>query len=169
MRKIKLLIMDVDGTLTDGKLYISPHGESMKAFNVKDGLIIAELAHYGITPVILTGRESQITLNRCKELKITEVHQGIHDKVKQLRHIVDKYHCSLYEVAYIGDDLNDLECMKLCGMSGCPSDAVDQVKIAAHYICNAKGGEGAVREFIEFFVGECVLDEDLVEGAQSTA
>lgn len=169
MRKIKLLIMDVDGTLTDGKLYISPNGEIIKAFNVKDSLIIAELAHYGITPVILTERESQITLNRCQELKITEVHQGIHDKVKQLRHIVDKYHCSLYEVAYIGDDLNDLECMKLCGMSGCPSDAADQVKIAAHYICNAKGGEGAVREFIEFFVDNYLLEAVTKSQTQSTA
>jgi 3-deoxy-D-manno-octulosonate 8-phosphate phosphatase (KDO 8-P phosphatase) len=169
MRKIKLLIMDVDGTLTDGKLYFAPNGEIMKAFNVKDELIIAELAHHGIISVILTGRESQITINRCKELMITEIHQGIHDKVKQLHYIVEKYHCSLHEVAYIGDDLNDLECMKLCGISGCPADAVDQVKIAAHYICNAKGGEGAVREFVEYFVDELLLKAVVISQTQSTA
>jgi 3-deoxy-D-manno-octulosonate 8-phosphate phosphatase (KDO 8-P phosphatase) len=169
MRKIKLLIMDLDGTLTDGKLYFAPNGEIMKAFNVKDGLMIAELAKYGIIPVILTGRESQITLSQCKGLKITEVHQGVQNKVKQLNQIMEKYHCSFYEVAYIGDDLNDLECMKLCGMSGCPSDAVDQVKIAADYICNAKGGEGAVREFIEYFVDNCFLDAFTKSLTQSTA
>jgi 3-deoxy-D-manno-octulosonate 8-phosphate phosphatase (KDO 8-P phosphatase) len=152
MRIIKLLILDIDGTLTDGKLYFSAKGEFMKAFNIKDGLILADLAQYDIVPVVITGRKSKILSNRCKELHITEVYQGIADKVKQLRSIVAKYHCSFDEVAYIGDDLNDLECMKLCGISGCPADAVDQVKKAVDYVCVKNGGDGAVREFIEYFL-----------------
>jgi 3-deoxy-D-manno-octulosonate 8-phosphate phosphatase (KDO 8-P phosphatase) len=152
MRMIKLLILDIDGTLTDGKLYISAKGELMKTFNVKDGLLVADLTRYDIVPVVITGRKSKILSRRCKELNITEVYQGIHDKVTQLRAIVAKYHCSFDEVAYIGDDLNDLECMKLCGISGCPADAVDQVKRAVTYVCAKNGGDGAVREFIEYFL-----------------
>jgi 3-deoxy-D-manno-octulosonate 8-phosphate phosphatase (KDO 8-P phosphatase) len=152
MRQVKILIMDIDGTLTDGKLYISTAGEIMKAFNVKDGLSIADLPQYGIVPVVITGRESPITVRRCQELKITEIYQGIRDKVQQLHYLVEKYHCPLNEVAYIGDDLNDLECMKLCGISGCPADAVDQVKNAVSYVCQKNGGDGAVREFIEYLI-----------------
>jgi 3-deoxy-D-manno-octulosonate 8-phosphate phosphatase (KDO 8-P phosphatase) len=152
MRKIKILILDIDGTLTDGKVYISPNGEIMKAFNIKDGLMITNLPQYNIIPVIITGRESQITIRRCQELKITEIYQRVTDKVQQLNYIVAKYHCSLDEVAYIGDDLNDLECMKLCGISGCPADAVDQVKNTVNYVCKRNGGDGAAREFIEYLI-----------------
>lgn len=150
--KMKLLVMDVDGTLTDGKIYIGPQGEVMKAFNVKDGGGIVKLHSHDIIPVIVTGRISEIVEHRAKELGITEVHQGVKDKVKVLKQLADKYQCALGEIAYIGDDENDVEAMKLCGFVGCPQDAVEAVKQVADYVCQRNGGAGAVREFIEYLL-----------------
>ena len=144
--------MDVDGTLTDGKIYMSANGELMKAFNIKDGYGIARLRDYGIEPVIITGRSSEISSQRCRELKIIELHQGIDNKSFKLREICQKYQVDLSQVAYIGDDLNDLPCMNICGFSACPSDAMGQVKGKVDYVCEAKGGEGAVREFIDYLI-----------------
>jgi 3-deoxy-D-manno-octulosonate 8-phosphate phosphatase (KDO 8-P phosphatase) len=147
-----MLIMDVDGTLTDGKIYVSSQGELMKAFNVKDGLGIAKLHSKKIIPVIITGRNSEIVIQRAKELNITEVIQGVNDKVKVLKQVVEKYKCDLNETAYIGDDENDLECMKICGVNGCPSDAEEDIKKNSDFICTKRGGDGAVREFIEYIL-----------------
>ena len=147
-----MLVMDVDGTLTDGKIYMSANGELMKAFNIKDGYAIARLCEYGIEPVIITGRSSEIVTQRCKELGIEELHQGIENKSYTLRDICQKYNILLSQVAYIGDDLNDLPCMNICGFSACPSDAMTKVKDKADYVCEAKGGDGAVREFIDFLI-----------------
>jgi len=149
---IKMLVLDVDGTLTDGKIYIGSQGELMKAFNVKDGLGIVKASSQHIVPVIITGRESGIVEQRAKELGITEVHQGIKDKVTILRVIADRYKYDLKELAYIGDDENDIESMKLCGLVGCPADAADSVVEIADFVCKRNGGEGAVREFIEYLL-----------------
>ena len=159
MLDIKILVMDVDGTLTDGKIYMSANGELMKAFNIKDGYAIARLRDYGIEPVIITGRSSEIVKQRCAELKITELHQGIENKSYKLRDICKKYGIDLSQVAYIGDDLNDLPCMKICGCSACPSDAMKQVKDSVGYVCRAKGGDGAVREYIDFLITRLVAEE----------
>ncbi len=150
---IKYLVMDVDGTLTDGKIYMGNDGEMMKAFNIKDGCGIHDLAiPAGITPVIITGRKSQILLNRCKELGIKEVRQGINNKIEEMEHIT----VNLSEVAYIGDDINDLSCMiqvkAAGGKIGCPADAVKKVKDLADYISEYNGGDGAVRDFIEWLI-----------------
>ena len=153
--KIKMLVMYVDGTLTDGKIYIGADGEVMKAFNVKDGYAISHLKEYGIIPVIITGRESEIVKYRAKELGVTELYQGVKEKLSVLKEIAEKYGISSEEIAYIGDDLNDLECMKYCGYSGCPYDAVSEVKDAVKYFCRNSGGEGALREYIDFL---CNLD-----------
>lgn len=150
--KIKMLVMDVDGTLTDGKIYIGENGEIMKAFNVKDGYAIVHLKDYDITPVIITGRKSKIVEMRAKELKITELHQGVSDKLTLLKEIAKSYNVNQEEIAYIGDDLNDLECIEYCGLSACPSDAVDLIKDKVNYICKQNAGNGAVREFIEYLV-----------------
>jgi 3-deoxy-D-manno-octulosonate 8-phosphate phosphatase (KDO 8-P phosphatase) len=152
MMDVKILAMDVDGTLTDGKIYMSANGELMKAFNIKDGYAIARLRDYGIKPVIITGRSSEIVKQRCAELKIEELHQGIENKSYKLRDVCEKQHVELSQVAYMGDDLNDLSCMKICGYSACPSDAMIQVKDSVSYVCKAKGGEGAVREFIDHII-----------------
>ena len=148
--KIKLLVMDVDGTLTNGKIYMGENGEVMKAFNIKDGYAIAHmLPEMDITPVIITGRKSKIVENRAKELGITELYQGVGDKLTQLKIVAEKYNATPEEIAYIGDDLNDLECIEYCGVTACPADAVIEVKNNVDYICILVGGKGAVREFTE--------------------
>lgn len=150
---IKLLVMDVDGTLTDGKINMGPNGELFKAFDIKDGYAINEmLPAHGIVPAIITGRTSSIVENRARELNINELHQGKHDKLDTLKALMEKYHCTRENVAYIGDDVLDIVCMRECGLVGCPADSCKQVKEIAHYICDKKGGEGAVREFIEHII-----------------
>ena len=109
---IKMLVMDADGTLTDGKIYMSSNGELMKAFNIKDGYAIAHLREYKIEPVIITGRCSEIVKQRCAELKITELYQGVENKLYKLRELCNNLGVELSEVAYIGDDVNDLTCIQ---------------------------------------------------------
>ena len=150
--KIKMLVMDVDGTLTDGKIYMGSDGEVFKAFDVKDGYAIAHLHEVGIIPVIITGRKSKIVENRAKELNIKEVYQGVSDKIEKLKEVAKDNGVLLEEVAYIGDDLNDLDCMGICGLSACPNDAIDEVIQSVNYICKHSGGNGAVREFIEYIL-----------------
>ena len=153
MSKIKILVMDVDGTLTDGKIYMGSNGEIMKAFNAKDGYGIAQiLPKYNIIPMIITGRSSEITLNRAKELKITHIYQGITDKLTTLKDIAEKLSVSFDEIAYIGDDLNDIECIDYAGHTACPNDAVGSIKRYVDYICPSNGGDGAVRDFIDYIV-----------------
>lgn len=151
--RIKLLAMDVDGTLTDGKIHISDCGEIFKSFDSKDGYALKILLPEAeIIPVIITGRHSKIVELRAQELNIVEVMQDISDKARSLDSLTEKYRVSYEEIAFIGDDLNDLSAMKLCGVSGCPADAVDEVKSAVDYVCNNNGGCGAVREFVEWIV-----------------
>lgn len=150
--KIKMLVMDVDGTLTDGSIFIGTNGEIMKAFNVKDGYAIAQLRENNVEPVIITGRKSEIVEVRAKELGIMELHQGVSNKLETLKQIAIKFNCSPSEIAYIGDDLNDLECIEYVGYSGCPSDAVEEIKNSVSYVCVNSGGHGAVREFINSLI-----------------
>lgn len=163
MKKIMFLIMDVDGTLTDGKIYMGEYGEIFKAFNIKDGYGIKELLPlYNITPVIITARKSKILENRCRELNITEIHQGIRNKRDMVDKIIKLYSSDNnteigYEnIAYIGDDLLDMQCMKLIkaagGLIGCPADAVKEVIEISGFISSKNGGDGAVRDFIEWII-----------------
>lgn len=152
---IKYLVMDVDGTLTDGKIYMGAHGEMMKVFNIKDGCGIHDIAiPGGIIPVIITGRTSEIVKKRCGELGIQQVYQGIKNKIEQLNSIAD----DLSQVAYIGDDINDLSCMipvkEAGGVVGCPADAVERVKEISDFVALHNGGDGAVRDFIEWIIKE---------------
>lgn len=149
--QIKALVMDVDGTLTDGGIYISNTGELMKRFHAQDGYGIHELLpQMGILPIIITGRTSEIVANRCKELNIAHVIQGSCDKVADLKKILLLENIMPEETAYMGDDMNDFECMKFVGTCGCPSDAVSEIKRIADCITKRSGGNGAVREFIEW-------------------
>lgn len=150
--KIKMLIMDVDGTLTDGRIYIGAQGEVIKAFDVKDGYGIVQLRKQGIIPVIITGRKSDIVSQRAKELGIIELYQGVIDKLEKLKEVEKKYNCIPEEIAYIGDDMNDLECIQYCGVTACPSDAVEDLKKFVSYVCLSNGGHGAVREFAKYIV-----------------
>lgn len=159
--KIYFFVMDVDGTLTDGKLYISSSGELFKAFNVKDGYGIHHLLpEMGIKPVIITGRESSILVERCRELGIKMLFQGVTDKLMKLRQILaeqsseDNIPYSLENVAFIGDDLPDLSCIKEIkfagGLTGCPADSSDELLAQCDFISAHNGGEGAVRSFINW-------------------
>lgn len=153
-KKIKYFVMDVDGTLTDGKIYMGEDGELCKAFNIKDGYGICHLLpSIGAKPVIITGRKSKILENRCRELGITELYEGINNKLGLLAKISKG---NADQVAYIGDDLNDYECMQWIKLSGgcvgCPSDAVKQVLNIADYVSTKKGGDGAVRDYIEWII-----------------
>nr|WP_306811587.1 HAD hydrolase family protein [Adlercreutzia caecimuris] len=153
--RIRLLVMDVDGTLTNGQIIVGQNGEIAKAFNVKDGLGIShELPKRDIIPAVITGRESMTVSRRCAELGIREVYQGVKDKMQALRLILHRYECDFSNVAYIGDDINDLDCMievrKNGGLVGAPCDATAAVLECADFVCVAGGGEGAVREFIEW-------------------
>lgn len=148
--KIKLLVMDVDGTLTDGRIYIGSQGEVMKAFDVRDGFAIAHiLPQLGIVPVIITGRSSSIVEQRAKELRILELYQGVQDKLSKLKDVAGKFNASSEEIAYVGDDLNDLECIRYCGFSACPADAISEIAKEVDYICKHNGGRGAVRDLID--------------------
>ena len=158
IRMIKYLVMDVDGTLTDGKIYMGESGEAFKAFDIKDGCGIHDiLVPAGIIPIILTGRTSQIVQNRCAELGITEIYQGISDKLEKMKVIAN----DLSTIAYIGDDINDLACMesvkKAGGLIGCPGDAVRRIKNIANFVAERPGGNGAVREFIEWLLKIAVI------------
>lgn len=149
MSNIKLLILDVDGTLTDGKIYISNSGEEIKAFNVKDGYAIKEiLPQIGIVPVIITGRKSKIVEIRANELDIKEVYQGVKSKLQIYEELKSKYNITDKNIAYIGDDFNDLIILKRIKYSACPQDAVEKVKEVCNFIMDRRGGEGAVYEFI---------------------
>ena len=145
--------MDVDGTLTDGKIYMGNGGELFKAFNIKDGCGIHDiLPAAGVLPIIITGRKSQIVLNRCREIGIEMIYQGINNKKEKLMSITN----DLSTVAYIGDDINDLDCMELIkkahGIVGCPCNAVKSVIKISDFVSAYNGGEGAVRDFIEWLV-----------------
>ncbi|MGM0608749.1 MAG: KdsC family phosphatase [Candidatus Muiribacteriota bacterium] len=149
---IKLIIMDVDGTLTDGGIYYTSNGEEIKRFSVKDGMLIYRCNKYGIKFSIITGRKSLITERRAVELGITEIYQGISNKIEILKRLQNKYSIKNEETAYIGDDLNDLACMKEAGLKMTVADACEEVKEISDFISNYRGGDGAVRECLEFML-----------------
>lgn len=153
MKRIKVFVMDVDGTLTDGKIYMGSSGELIKAFDIKDGYGIHEvLPSHHVMTVILTGRTSEIVLNRAKELEVDYVLQNVKDKEMAIRDLAASLGCCLDEIAYIGDDMIDLEPMRLCGVCGCPVDAIAAVRDICDFVSEKRGGDGAVRDFIEWLV-----------------
>lgn len=151
--KIKALVMDVDGTLTDGGIYTGETSEIMKKFYVRDGYAIKHLLpEYKIIPIIITGRMSEIVNVRCKELSIKHISQGSTNKLQNLKEILSEQNILLSETAYIGDDLNDLECMQAVALKGCPYDAVKSIREIADFVSPSCGGSGAVRDFIEWII-----------------
>jgi len=151
-KEIKLIILDVDGTLTDGSIYIDNNGLESKAFNVKDGLAIVEAERLGMLFAIITGRDSKIVQMRAEELKIKEIHQAVKNKLSKLDELAGKYNLSYDEIAYMGDDINDLPIINKVGLSGAPKDSVQEIKETADLISSSCGGKGAVREFIEYIL-----------------
>lgn len=148
LQNLKWLILDVDGTMTDGGIYYDDYGNELKKFNTKDaaGIYAAHLA--GIKLVVLTGRKCRATERRMKELKIDYLFQGINDKVQFLAEFIKKHGISKGEIGYIGDDLNDFAPMQMTGYIGCPADSCIEIKQIANYVSEVGGGEGAVRDII---------------------
>jgi 3-deoxy-D-manno-octulosonate 8-phosphate phosphatase (KDO 8-P phosphatase) len=155
VREVKLIVLDVDGTLTAGGITHHNNGGESKTFSSKDGLILKELYKLGISTLILTGRESEIVKERGQYLKITDVIQGVSDKVGILTRYLDNHDFLAAQTAYIGDDLNDFAAMNLCELKACPSDATAEVKAICDYVSPYPGGCGAVRDICEYLLHEC--------------
>lgn len=149
-KKIKYLVMDVDGTLTDGMIYVGNSGELCKGFYVKDGLGIKKIIEHGIEPMILTSRESDIVVQRCMELGIDFIYQGVRNKKEKLKEIMQERKIASEELAYIADDVNDLEALKLASFRACPNDAVFEMRNACNFVSHYNGGHGAVRELCDY-------------------
>ncbi|QCI28236.1 KdsC family phosphatase [Caminibacter pacificus] len=151
---IELIVIDVDGTLTDGKIYYSNEGDEIKAFNIKDGLMIKSWNTLGKKSAIITGRTSKIVERRAKELDITYVKQGVRNKAEVLKEIINELGIDFCNVAVIGDDMNDLSMMRLVSKTFAPADASAFVYDYVEYPLTKKGGEGAVAEMIEILLKE---------------
>jgi 3-deoxy-D-manno-octulosonate 8-phosphate phosphatase (KDO 8-P phosphatase) len=151
-KKIKLLLLDVDGVLTDGKIILDSRGNEFKAFHVRDGHGIKLAQRSGIIIGIITGRKSEVVNVRARELGIQEVHQGAHEKIAVYDSILSKYGIRDEEVAYMGDDVVDLEVLKRVGIAVTVADADPSVMAHVDLITKNEGGRGAVREFINFIL-----------------
>lgn len=153
--KIKLIVLDVDGTLTDGGVYYDSQGNEMKRFDVKDGLGILVARKAGLEFAIITGRASPMVERRAKELGIKCLLQGVQKKYPALTELARECGLTLDEIGYIGDDMNDLQCMESVGFRACPADAAKAVKDICNYVASVPGGRGAVRESLEYLLTNC--------------
>ena len=152
IKKVRLLVLDVDGVMTDGKIIIDDLGNETKHFHVRDGHGIKMLIRHGIDVVLLTGRKSAVVEHRAKDLGISEVHQGAHDKLIVINEILRSKSLSYENVAFIGDDIVDVPVLKRAGFSVTVFDASDHIKRYVHYITKKAGGAGAVREVCEIIL-----------------
>lgn len=150
--RIRLVVLDVDGILTDGRLYYGPDGESLKVFDVRDGHGIRMLAAHGIETAILSARSSPIVARRARELGIERVLQGRGDKAAGFRELLDATRLSPAQAAYVGDDLPDLPVLEEAGLAATVDDARDEVKAVAHWVAAQPGGRAAVRALAEFIL-----------------
>ncbi len=150
--QIKLLILDCDGVLTDGKVIYGNNEIELKSFSVKDGLGIRLLEFSDIKVIIITGRESEALIRRCKNLQIKYLFQKTRNKFAKIQKILKELKLTWQNVAYMGDDWNDYPVIKKSYLSAVPNDANEDLKSKVDFIANAKGGEGAVREFIDFIL-----------------
>ena len=144
--QLKAIFFDVDGVLTDGKIIYDDQGVEIKQFNVKDGYIISHLKKAGIVVGIITGRESNIVSKRSAELKLDFCHQGIVDKYAVFEKLIDFHKLKKKQVAFVGDDINDLKILQACGLSASPADAIHYIADQVDVVTQAKGGNGALRE-----------------------
>lgn len=162
---VSYLVLDVDGTLTDSGVYYDSMGNELKKFSTKDGAGF-DIAHAaGIQLIVLTGRECEATSRRMQELKVDILAQHIRDKAIWLKEYMTANNLTGDEVGYIGDDLNDIPAMKLCGFVGCPTDSCKEVKALADYVSPVRGGHGAVRDCIEHLLTESGQWESAVKKA----
>ncbi len=151
-KKVRLLMLDVDGILTDGRIYYTDNGEEIKAFNVLDGHGIVMLKDAGIKTAIISGRKSQAVKRRAEELGVKYLYQGIFDKVRVMEKIIKAEKINSENVCYIGDDVTDLALLQRVGFSATVPDGAEEVKSRVDYITTRKGGKGAVREIAEIIL-----------------
>ncbi len=152
--KIKLLLTDCDGVLTDGCVYYSERGEELKKFSLRDGMGVERLRVLcNIETAIITRENSEIVRRRSEKLKMKHFYSGIREKGEKLASILAEHSLTAEQVAYIGDDINDKEIMQAVGLCACPSDAFAEIKSISHYVCQSPGGQGAFREFAELIIG----------------
>jgi len=152
LKKIKMLILDVDGVMTDGGIIMDNDGREMKQFNVRDGHGLVMIQRYGLEVGILTGRKSAVVEHRARDLKITEVYQGALNKREVFAEILKKNNLTPEAIAYLGDDIVDIPVLKMVGFSAAVADALDVVKKTVDYVTTSKGGQGAVRELCEMLL-----------------
>jgi 3-deoxy-D-manno-octulosonate 8-phosphate phosphatase (KDO 8-P phosphatase) len=152
LRQIRLFATDVDGVLTDAGMYYSESGDEWKKFNTRDGMGIKLLQKAGVLTAIVTQERTRLVARRAEKLAIPELHQGVMDKLSVIREMATRHGISLRQVAYIGDDVNDIEALKAVGLSASPADGLPQVLEVVDYVCRLKGGEGAVRELAEMIL-----------------
>ncbi len=152
--KLKVLVIDVDGTMTDGGIYYDEKGNELKKFCTKDAAGFFAAQTVGLKIMVLTGRECAATKRRMEELKVDFLFQNVRDKISFLNSFMAKNNLSWEDFGYIGDDLNDLHPMQLAGFAACPADSCEEVKATADYISSIRGGHGAVRDVIEHILRE---------------
>jgi 3-deoxy-D-manno-octulosonate 8-phosphate phosphatase (KDO 8-P phosphatase) len=149
LRRVRLVVLDVDGVLTDGRLWLGPAGEEWKSFHVHDGLAVARAVEAGLTVTVVSSRVSPAVARRCADLGLTEVHQGIADKLGVYDALCARHAVADAAVAAMGDDLADLPVLRKAGLAIAPADAVPEVRRACRWVTRHAGGAGAVREALE--------------------
>lgn len=162
---IKLIVLDVDGTLTDGGLIYSSNNIEAKRFSTKDAAGIMAAQSMGIDCMVLTGRKSKAVERRCKDLQIKYIIQGVNNKYSYLSDYIMDNGLKSEDILYIGDDLNDLKAMGLCAYIGCPADAAEEVVEKANYVSQKNGGDGAVREIIFIYLKQNGLYKNSIQRA----
>jgi 3-deoxy-D-manno-octulosonate 8-phosphate phosphatase (KDO 8-P phosphatase) len=150
--RVKLLIVDVDGVLTDGRIVHGNYGDELKFFDVQDGLGLALLSRAGLKTVVITAKRSPINHRRAREIRITKLYQNVEDKLKVYEKVLRKFRLSHEEVCYVADDLVDLPVFTRVGLAVAVKNAVEDVKARAHYITERRGGRGAVREVTDMLL-----------------
>ena len=166
LERIRLFATDVDGVLTDGGMYYTESGDELKKFNTRDGMGIKLLQRAGLITALITQEETKLVARRGERLAIPEIHQRVFDKLSRLRDIAARYQIALDDVAYMGDDINDLETLQAVGFSATPADGMPPIKKAVHYICRLKGGEGAVREVVDMILAAQRPRAEKITGAK---
>jgi len=161
LKDLKLIIADVDGVLTDGGMYYFEDGNEAKKFNTKDGMAVKLFRKEGIQVIFMTRESTQIVVDRANKLEV-RLEDGIKDKSIEVLKILRELNISSQHVAYIGDDVNDIDALNMVGVAICPADAVGLVKNICHLRTNAKGGEGVLREVYELFLKQKLLKQKLI-------
>lgn len=165
---VRAAIFDVDGVLTDGRVYISGHGEEFKAFSTLDGQGMKLLALAGIEPLVITGRDSPAVRKRMGDLGVRHAVYGAHDKLEAAQNLMNALSLSWREMAVIGDDWPDLPLMTRAALACAPANAHDEAQARAHYVTSARGGHGAGREFCDLLLVACGRYADMLEGHLTT-